>query len=131
MALAGVHISGRSSPNSENQPPTANLIDIDSLNTKLNNNSLLVHTNPINEVNQIIFNSQITQKQWERVQEDISNEEVQLLPNRVTETTADDPVSFVYFYINSLIFSRFFLLKLISIRLFCNILQMVVAVLEI
>lgn len=95
MALAGVHVSGRNSPNSENQPPMANLIDIDSLNTKLNNNLLFVPNSPVNELNQIIFNSQINQKQWERVQEEgICDEEVQLLPNRVKEKPSDDPVSF-------------------------------------
>lgn len=100
MALAGVHISGRSSPDSENQPFTNNLIDIESLNTKLNNNTLSVHNDPMNEVNQIIFNSQINQKQWERLQDNLveenCDEEVRLLPSGDRQTPQTDAVSFFY-----------------------------------
>lgn len=121
MALAGVHVSGRSSPNSENQPPTANLIDIDSLNTKLNNNLLFVPTSPVNEVNQIIFNSQINQKQWEKVQEEgICDEEVQLLPNRVRETPSDDPVSFTVIF-QMLAFFFIFVMTILLLASACNI----------
>lgn len=91
MALADVHVSGKSSPNSENQPATVNLINIESLNTKLNNNILSVPNNPAQEVNQIIFNSHINQKPWEQVQEEMScNEEVQLLPNCDRDTRSKD-----------------------------------------
>lgn len=96
MALVGVHISGRSSPNFENQPLTSNLIDIDSLNTKLNNNTLSIPNSHMNEVNQIIFNSQINQKQCERVHDETflgECEEVQLLPNKEKLIIAADPVS--------------------------------------
>lgn len=97
MALAGVHVSGRSSPISEYQPLTiSNLVDVDSLNTKLNSNILSVLNNPMNEVNQIIFNSQLSQKQWGRVQqsfvEEDCDEEVQLLPSRDRQLPKADPV---------------------------------------
>lgn len=87
MALADVHISGKNSPNSESRQATANLINIESLNTKLNNNILIVPNDPAHEVNQIIFNSHINQKPWEQVQEELScDEEVQLLPSCDRET---------------------------------------------
>lgn len=95
MAIAGVHLSGRSSPESESQSVSNSLIDISTLSTKLNNNSLLVENNPINEVNQIIFNSQINQNR-ERVQEtsdEVSDEKEQLLPNNHKQALEADPVS--------------------------------------
>lgn len=97
MALAGVHVSGRSSPDFENQSVSNSLIDISSLNTKLNNNSLLAEKNGLHEVNQIIFNSQIIQNKHERVQETIGeascDDQEQLLPNGDGQTSKPEPVS--------------------------------------
>ncbi|CAH1116694.1 unnamed protein product [Phaedon cochleariae] len=61
LALADVHISGDHSPESVGEPSTSQLIDIESLNTKLSD-SLPRNESRNLEVNDIIFNSQISQK---------------------------------------------------------------------
>lgn len=97
MALAGVHVSGRSSPVYDNLPSTSNLIIVDSLRTKLDTESKPLQNNHMLEVNEIIFNSQILKKQWERDHEsepdDSCDEEIHLLPSRDREYTDADPVS--------------------------------------
>ncbi|XP_018575717.1 lysM and putative peptidoglycan-binding domain-containing protein 3 [Anoplophora glabripennis] len=83
MALAGVHISGTTSPITSNEPSTSKLIDIESLNTRLSENLLNVPNGSKNEVNEIIFNSHITQKPCDRLIEELDEEnceEVHLLP---------------------------------------------------
>lgn len=96
MAIAGVHLSGRSSPDSESRS-VYNNVDLSTLTTKLNNNTLLIENNPIHEVNEIIFNSQIIQDKCERVHETIgevsSDEKEQLLPKRDKQTPDADAVS--------------------------------------
>ncbi|XP_023024661.1 lysM and putative peptidoglycan-binding domain-containing protein 3 [Leptinotarsa decemlineata] len=88
MALAGVHVSGRSSPDAV-QPSTSKLVDIDSVNTKLNQE--------ISEVNEIIFNSQITHKIVERHVEDVCEEDcddqVNLLPQNERTLPENDVFS--------------------------------------
>lgn len=97
MALASVHISGRSSPNISNESSVSNLIDIETVNSKLDNN-LNLPNGTKSEVNEIIFNSQIVQKHCERVTEAIEevnscDEEVHLLPSRHKKASQTDPVS--------------------------------------
>ncbi|XP_072388585.1 lysM and putative peptidoglycan-binding domain-containing protein 3 [Diabrotica undecimpunctata] len=86
-ALASVHISGNSSPDLPAVPPVGMLIDIDSVNLKLTES---ISSASKDEVNEIIFNSQIAQKPNDRLSPDIENacdEEVSLLPqNTVIET---------------------------------------------
>lgn len=113
MAIAGVHTSGRSSPDTEKLPSTENLIDIEVLNTKFQKSGLAVLSDPMSEVNQIIFNSQMNQKEYERVQEvhieEICDEEVQLLPTSNRQLRQADPVSclqFITMYIGLLLISN-------------------------
>ncbi|KAJ8925533.1 hypothetical protein NQ315_009372 [Exocentrus adspersus] len=96
MALAGVHLSGTTSPTASNEPSTSNLIDIDSLNIKLYENvvNLNVPTETKNGVNEIIFNSQITQKPCDRLNDEMEEgeicEEINLLPQQSRRTPEAD-----------------------------------------
>lgn len=98
MALAGVHISGTTSPTTSNEPSTSKLIDIDSLNTKLSENLLTVPNGMKDEVNEIIFNSHITQKPCDRLIEELDEEnceEVHLLPQQSRSVSETDVVSYI------------------------------------
>ncbi|KAJ8947806.1 hypothetical protein NQ314_008549 [Rhamnusium bicolor] len=86
MALAGIHISGASSPNASHESSISNLIDIDSVSSKLSDN-VSVPNGKKDEVNEIIFNSHI-QKPCDRLSEESveeNYEEVHLLPQRERE----------------------------------------------
>ncbi|KAJ8976716.1 hypothetical protein NQ317_000148, partial [Molorchus minor] len=89
MALAGVHISGASSPNALDHPSTSKLIDIESFNTQLTANLLQIPKNKKDKsvVNEIIFNSNIQpcERLIEEVFEDTGCEEVRLLPQQESE----------------------------------------------
>lgn len=84
-ALAGVHQSGTSSPT---EPRTSKLIDIDSLESKLDDSK-----ENISEVNQIIFNSNIITKETRRTIDNSrylsTQENIYHLPHRPTS----DPIS--------------------------------------
>lgn len=88
-ALAAVHSSGTMSPSELNEPHTSKLIDIDSLETKLKSAQ-----QKDTEVNEIIFNSSITQKQSDTVDESVldSEEDVYLLPQSEQETQETDSI---------------------------------------
>lgn len=103
MALAGVHMSGTTSPIASNEPSTSKLIDVDSLNTKLSENLLSVSNGTRDEVNEIIFNSHITQKPCDRLIEELdedSCEEVHLLPQQTSSVSKTDVVSCFYILIS-------------------------------
>lgn len=82
MALAGVHVSGRSSPD---LPSTSTEVDTERLTSSLKET----------EVNQIIFNSSIIQKSPEVAREEESSEdndeEIHLLP----QSPPEEPVPVV------------------------------------
>ncbi|KAG5874287.1 hypothetical protein JTB14_005718 [Gonioctena quinquepunctata] len=84
MALAGIHVNGGSSQDLT-EPSTSKLIDIDSVNTKLEKEVFNVPNGKENVVNEIIFNSQITHIPNERLTEEVANEScderVNLLPH--------------------------------------------------
>ncbi|EFA06411.1 lysM and putative peptidoglycan-binding domain-containing protein 3 [Tribolium castaneum] len=75
LALAGVHVSGRSSPN---DPSASGQVDTDQLTTSLKET----------EVNQIIFNSSLAQKSHDVTEESGDDEEVHLLPHSPLEEPA-------------------------------------------
>lgn len=93
LALAGVHLSGNSSPEL-NINSTSSLIDIDSLSSKL------IETVKIpkkeNEVNEIIFNSMITPNQNESPEssEENCDEKVNLISQNTKNLIENDMVSF-------------------------------------
>lgn len=98
MALAGVHISGSSSPDRNNLPSTSKMIDVESLHSKLDDMSNMKNGKK-SEVNEIIFNSSIKQSPVEdrlgkEVDEnfEIDSDEIRLLPER-RERAVTDPVS--------------------------------------
>jgi hypothetical protein len=87
LALAGVHVSGRSSPN---DPTTSTQVDTSKLTTSLQET----------EVNQIIFNSNIAQKspgaERDEDSQDDNDEEIHLLPVPMADVTwsgADGDIS--------------------------------------
>ncbi|KAF7270903.1 hypothetical protein GWI33_016165 [Rhynchophorus ferrugineus] len=82
-ALAAIHTSGTVSPHESDDPSTSRLIDIETLDTKLE--GILSKDN---EVNEIIFNSNIAQKTTSTIEEESvfdADEDVQLLPQRQPE----------------------------------------------
>ncbi|XP_057655099.1 lysM and putative peptidoglycan-binding domain-containing protein 3 [Diorhabda carinulata] len=93
-ALASVHVSGNSSPDLINVPSTSNLIDVDSVSLKLTES---IATQKNDEVNEIIFNSQIAQKPTERLnpeetEEVDDSEKTHLLPQIANNVIETDPV---------------------------------------
>ncbi|CAG9860394.1 unnamed protein product [Phyllotreta striolata] len=93
-ALASVHISGDSSPDVNEAVSTSNLIDIESLSSKLT--ETLNTPKEENQVNEIIFNSQIIPNQVSvtnpRVPEASCDERTNLLVEDVGTSTESDPV---------------------------------------
>ncbi|KAJ8942599.1 hypothetical protein NQ318_006229 [Aromia moschata] len=73
MALAGIHNSGSSSPNFEEQSSSSDLIEIESFNSRLADNLIEMPEKSESEVNKIIFNSQIQQIQCDRLDEDVAS----------------------------------------------------------
>lgn len=88
-ALAGIHDSGKSSPTDLHEPSTSRLIDVDMLESKL-----AKEQGTTGELNQIIFNSNITHKDIERDDSVLSeNEDVHLLSLHSSITSPDPMVS--------------------------------------
>lgn len=95
-ALAGVHISGTSSP--EENAALKKDIDVNSINSKLNVTLLNIPSNSAGnetDFNNIIFNSSISAKICDNsdVAEDASDEEVTLLPTVAHEVVEEPEVT--------------------------------------
>ncbi|XP_019870145.2 lysM and putative peptidoglycan-binding domain-containing protein 3 isoform X2 [Aethina tumida] len=96
MALAGVHVSGKSSPNENTDPSVTNLISFDEFHIKLQENlEVIPKKESESDVNKIIFNTNLKHAPVQVITDDFciehSEEEINLLP-QVEELPTADPV---------------------------------------